>query len=161
MKNQIKIPDNFEIDKIENGTIYLKEKDVIPKNWNECVNTYASGELEAISSLSIVTTIKNPIVGTRNYNILPKGLGDPMLALCQLLVCRNAYWKIDDDWKPKPCPDEEVYVIHTTVGEKVVKDYDYISPASDSHILSFRTSEIRDKFYNNFKDLIEQAKVLL
>lgn len=31
----------------------------------------------------------------------------------------------------------------------------------DSEILSFQTSEIRDKFLNNFRDLIEQAKELL
>jgi hypothetical protein len=156
MKNQIKIPDNFEVDKIENGVIYLKEKDVIPRNWNECVNTYASGELEAINNLSIVTTIKNPIVGTRNYNILPKGLGYPMLALCQLLVCRNAYWKGDCNWKPDWTSKDDKFII-TACNNNIVREpwscYNYI--------LAFRTAEIRDEFYNNFKDLIEQAKELL
>jgi hypothetical protein len=157
MENQIKIPDNFEIYKIENGTIYLKEKDAIPKNWEECVNTYGIKELEAINNLSIVTTIDIPIVSSRNHDILPKGLGYPMLALCQLLVCRNAYWKIDNNWKPDWSDSKTKY----TIGRVEGKIKANVTNIDNSRILVFRTPEIRDTFYENFKDLIEQAKELL
>jgi hypothetical protein len=48
-----------------------------------------------------------------------------------------------------------------TVGRDINKSYTYCYNNSTSHALSFRTAEIRDKFYDNFKDLIEQAKELL
>jgi hypothetical protein len=150
MKNKITLPDNFEIDKIENGTIYLKEKDVIPKNWNECVNTYGIGEFDYINI---------PIVN--DYNVLPKGLGNPILALCKLLICRNAYWKKDNNWNPKISRNDVVYVIYTNNVGVITRDYQYCVNFLRASILSFRTPEIRDEFYNNFKDLIEQAKELL
>lgn len=77
--------------------------------------------------------------------------------------CRDAYWKIageelglDKPWKPVWDESEDLYTIHTFNGE--------IRLSGTSHrnaILVFPTEEMREAFYENFKDLIEQCKELL
>ena len=82
----------------------------------------------------------------------------------KLLICRDAYWKIlgeemglgkswEPDWKHGK---DKFYCICTTEGEIVLGEW-YI----DNKILAFPTIEMRDIFYENFKDLIEQCKSLL
>ena len=73
-----------------------------------------------------------------------------------LLVCRDAYWKIAGDWKPDWKDLSEKYCISCFGGEVQVDTYHSLS-----HILSFPTAEMRDAFYENFKDLIESCKELL
>jgi hypothetical protein len=161
MKNKITLPDNFEIDKIENGVIYLKEKyKIFPKTWEECVY-YNLGNYEGINDHSKIVNVQAVSFSPISHNIIPKGLAKPILALSQLLVCRNAYWKIDNNWNPKISRNDVVYVIYTNNVGVITRDYQYCVNFLRSSILSFRTPEIRDKFYDNFKDLIEQAKELL
>ena len=82
----------------------------------------------------------------------------------KLRICRNAYWKIageqiglgkpwEPDWKHGK---DKFYCICTTEGEIVLGEW-YI----DNKILAFPTIEMRDAFYENFKDLIEECKELL
>lgn len=78
-------------------------------------------------------------------------------ALQQLIICRNAYWKIDDDWKPNFLDDELVKYCIVTCNDEVISDCCWQANA----ILVFRTEEIRDVFYDNFKDKIEECKCLL
>ena len=88
-----------------------------------------------------------------------------LLALRKLLICRNAYWKIVGEemglgkpWEPEYVTliDNNYHTIQTFNGE--------IDKSGTSHrnaILAFPTVEMRDAFYENFKDLIEQCKELL
>ena len=78
-----------------------------------------------------------------------------MLALCQLLICRNAWWK-QLGWKPDwEKPEEKHCIVFKCDGvEKQVKTY-------ESCILAFPKYEVRDKFLETFRDLIEEAKELL
>lgn len=73
----------------------------------------------------------------------------------RLLICRDAYWKIAGDWEP--CFGEAfIYAIGTcygTVEKRMV--------TGGSGILLFPTEEMRDAFYENFKDIIKQCKELL
>ena len=82
----------------------------------------------------------------------------------RLILCRDAYWKIageemglgkpwEPDWKHGK---DKFYCICTTEGEIVLGEW-YI----DNKILAFPTEKMRDAFYGNFKDLIEQCKELL
>ena len=84
--------------------------------------------------------------------------------LQMLLVCRDAYWKIageemglgkpwEPDWKHGK---DKFYCISTSEGEIVLGEW-YI----DNKILAFPTEEMRDAFYENFKELIEECKELL
>ena len=85
--------------------------------------------------------------------------------LYKLLICRDTYWKIageqmglDKPWEPQfencSIPHYCIFINHR--GE-VLNDCFYGSRC----LLAFPTKEMRDVFYENFKDLIEQCKELL
>ena len=84
--------------------------------------------------------------------------------LQKLLLCRDAYWKIageeiglskpwEPDWRNETKPKYTIVINEN----KLVKHY----ALTHNHILAFPTEEMRDVFYENFKDLIEQCKELL
>ena len=81
----------------------------------------------------------------------------------QLINARNAYWKIagkemglDKPWEPNWTTFEGMPAIFR-FRYNIVCDY-----IKDYHcLLVFPTIEMRDTFYENFKDLIEQCKELL
>ena len=84
--------------------------------------------------------------------------------LFRLLMCRDAYWKIagkqlglDKPWKPEwTNTNSNKYCIYY-VGDEIKKQ-----PMLEvHHFLAFPTPEMRDAFYDNFKNLIEQCKELL
>lgn len=82
----------------------------------------------------------------------------------RLRICRNAYWKIageemglDKPWGPDwTDAGESKYCIVNKEGiiDKWIQKTIYKT-------LAFPTEEMRDAFYENFKDLIEQCKKLL
>ena len=81
----------------------------------------------------------------------------------QLLICRDAYWKIAGEelglGKPwEPDSDTEVYNIYLYRGKMNVSCSYCVG---NCNILEFPTEEMRDAFYENFKELIEQCKELL
>ena len=161
-KKTITVPDGWEFDYWdERGNIVLKEKKKeMPKTWLKCL--YSIGDVEYIEEDSEINkcnindqSYDGRLFDNCDHNLLPYGLGKPMLALCQLLVCRNAWWK-QLGWKPNWTDNNDKYCISTYNGK--------ISPqilSSTSSILSFPTKEVRDQFLDTFKDLIEEAKELL
>ena len=87
-------------------------------------------------------------------------------ALIKLKVCRDAYWKIAGEemglgkpWEPDWLSGrkEEKYCIATQNNEI----WHHFSEYGGNEILAFPTIEMRDTFYENFKDLIGQCKELL
>ena len=77
-------------------------------------------------------------------------------SLRELLLFRDAWWKMADDWKP----DWEEYDIKFCL--QVMNNEIYSCDREVlSCILAFPTAEMRDAFYENFKDLIEICKELL
>ena len=136
------VPDGWEFDRIDDsGNIVLKEKKKeLPKTFDKCWDII---ETENLSNFSIDTTV-------------PDGMVKPMRALCQLLVCRNAWWK-QLGWKPDWTDKyTEKYCIFYLCGR-----VDTIISNCMSYILAFPTAEVRDKFLETFRDLIEEAKELL
>lgn len=81
---------------------------------------------------------------------------DLLCKLQVLLICRDAYWKIADDWKPEFRFGKKKHCVMT-------KDNKVISATVEetNRILVFPTEEMRDAFYENFKELIENCKELL
>jgi hypothetical protein len=77
-----------------------------------------------------------------------------------LLICRQAYWKIAGEemglGKPWEPTTETVYGISRTAN-LICQTHRY----GNSKILEFPSKEMRDEFYENFKDLIEACKTLL
>lgn len=108
------------------------------------------------------------ILGIRSYfepEIRNVTTGESLLfsKLIRLKRCRDAYWKIagdkmllDGPWKPDWNDLNRKYFISLTCDGIGLYD-DFRNP----QILTFPTEEMRDAFYKNFKDLIEQCKELL
>ena len=72
----------------------------------------------------------------------------------QLLVCREVYRQ---GWKPDWTNANENKYCIVNVNNK-------IKPSTNvafNNVLSFQSAEIRDKFLENFRDLIEEAKELI
>lgn len=78
-------------------------------------------------------------------------------SLQQLLICRDAWRKIDNNWKPNYKRDSFKYSI-CCVKDKINSD---CSTFDSNVILTFRTAAIRDKFFETFRDLIEKCKELI
>lgn len=147
-RKKITIPDGWEFDRLENGEIILKTKNPsLPNTWEECLCVVD----EVVSFVQDKKTITDA-----DFPSLPKGMGKPMLALCQLLICRNAWWKVLD-WKPDWEDGEAAKFVIEGYGNRVICN----AYGKMRRILVFPTEETRDKFLETFKDLIEEAKELL
>ena len=90
--------------------------------------------------------------------------GHLLTSLQKLFICRDAYWKIAGEkmelgkpWEPDWTNlDQLKYCIWVDVGEFVT-----MTNVRGQHILAFPTEEMRDAFYENFKELINSCKELL
>ena len=133
--------------KVENDKlIILKKKPVYPKTYRGCFYTLYGHTNDAFN-LSGVTDEEYGLIS--NFIILKR--------------CRDAYWKIageemglDGPWVYDMSKDEFSYAISY--------QYGYIQKNEIRHknsILIFPTAEIRDAFYENFKELIENCKEFL
>ncbi len=152
-QKKITLPKGWEIDKVEGNEIILKEsKEELPKTWFECLCKF-KGDLEYIDSSSNIISHDLDGFFPSDENLLPKGLGKPMLALCKLLICRDVYRQ---GWKPNWNDNSEKYSI-----KNFNNDLDKEGILRSARILSFQSKEIRDKFLENFQDLIEEAKELI
>jgi len=144
-------PEGYEIDK-ENSTfekIVFKKINELPKTWEDL--KYIGGAYMSI--FSNVTTINSVKTDSSAKNIFPtKELAEAALALAQLLQLRDRY---NGDNKGFIFGKSNYCI---TVSNNSISKYCdiYIQ-----QVLAFRTIELRDEFYNNFKELIEIAKPLL
>jgi hypothetical protein len=134
---EYKIVDGYEVDKIENGKIILKPiKPKYPTTYDECCDILNANEFVEYELMT-------------NF---PK-----------LINARNAYWKIAGEelglgkpWEPDWNSLDKKHNIYNYRGV-ITLNFTVI----DRCILVFPTEEMRDAFYENFKDLIEQCKELL
>ena len=127
---------------INTDTIKLvKKQPQYPKTYEECCKI-----------------LKKPI-----DNFISKGAGYKagLLSTFQkLLICRDAYWKIageqmglEKPWEPKSTEMSHAIVCRD--------DGDFLLHRRTRAILNFPTEEMRNAFYGNFKDLIEECKDFL
>ena len=105
------------------------------------------------------------------YDTIPsykfeEDLRDLLENLRKLIICRNTYWKIagEEMGLSKPwdstygCGEWGYWIGYDVNANKI---YCQDSRILLNHLLVFPTEEMRDAFYENFKDLIEQCKELL
>lgn len=151
----IQIPEGFEIDK-EKSTfekiIFKKKVLDWPKNWEDLKEL--SGNY--INKDSIIQTACECSTNAVNKNVVPtESLAKAILALCQLLQLRNYVWKnICNNYTFKP--GNNAFVVATNNNNFIVY---FIGEGN--RILVFPTRLIAEKFLNQYKDLIEEAKELL
>lgn len=151
-----KIPEGFEFEKVENDEIILKpKKKEFPKTYEECC------EVLGISELPYMVYTWN-----RNEDV-EVVLLEPQVTLLQqleklrrIITCRDAYWKLADDWSFNigGNSQETVYAI-TICGTGILRDFYHA--LNCNRILVFPTEDMRDAFYEKFRDLIDECKELL
>jgi len=106
------------------------------------------------TSLSQIVNMSESSTHGGNKNTWPtKEEADAALALSQLCQWRDKY---NEGWKPNWDNNDAKNVIYVASNE-LTKD----SARNYQHVLAFKSREIRDKFFNDFEELIEVAKPLL
>ena len=153
-------PEGYEIDK-ENSTFecikFKPIEDKLPRTWEEYCKTHPVVKKEyfvtgtSVCSNTVPNRFRDAML---DKNLLPsRELVEAILALCQLIQLRDCY---NDGWEPDWTTGSIKYIIAPS-RNRVIRYHAWV----DNKILAFKTEEIRDQFFENFKDLIEIAKPLL
>ena len=146
---EIVLGDRFEL-KIIDGKYYaVRKKPIYPTTYADCCDI-----------LGFKNRNKNVQQFLNSCDLYDFEL---MTKLSMLKVCRDTYWKLAGEqmglgkpWEPDWNESKPKYTI-AVIENKLVKHY-----ALTQHcILAFPTEEMRDAFYENFKEIIEQCKELL
>ena len=159
---KLAIPDGYEFDRVGNGEVILKKKEQeFPDTWEECLcvvnDVEQIDESACIMDYTVDMLQDHHTIDETDLSFLPLGLGKPMLALCQLLVCRNAWWK-QLGWKPDWVDRKRLkHCIHSDGFSTT----DITRHSTFPRILAFPTEDTAIKFRNTFRNLIEEAKELL
>lgn len=146
----------------ENGNVIEAEKIVLdkkkpkwPKTYKECckILNLPVRDLDILDNMLDTTEI-----------IYNKNLDRLLNSFRKLLICRDAYWKIAGEemglgkpWSINPhIPCH--YMVHLRPEMELKKLCGCLNGPA---ILAFPTKEMRDAFYENFRELIEDCKELL
>ena len=170
LKHEAILPEGY-VFKDENGNIINATKIVMekkeknyPKTYEECCKILG---VDPNNFLTITNCYEGEVETTDYERVLLNNLA----SLWELRICRDAYWKLAGEemglgkpWKPDWENSEErrysivniegdINLLETTLTKWVLK--------VTNKILVFPTIKMRDAFYENFKDLIENCKELL
>lgn len=150
-------PEGYEIDK-ENSTfekiVFKKKSDGKPRTWMEYCDTHPHTNEEYCISVNKI--FKSVCDNKRSYNefgYMPKREACAFVAFMKLRQLRKAWigdWKLD--WND----NSTKYAICVYYCDIVVWNTRTIC-----FPLSFPTEEMANEFIECFKDLLEQAKILL
>ena len=132
---------DYEIEVRDGKTYAVKKKPVYPKTLPDCCK--------------IINNICDYQLCGHKHRLL--------LDFQNLLICRDAYWKIvgeqmglDKPWEPDWDSTDNKFVIQCLDNKARFWESSRLN-----HVLAFPTPEMRDAFYENFKELIEYCKELL
>ena len=163
LKHEAILPEGY-VFKDENGNIINATKIVLekkekmyPKTSEECCKILG---VDPYNFLTITNCYEGE-VETTNYE---RSLSSKFASLWELRIYRDAYWKIAGEEIGLGKPWEPDWKKGTQSKYCICNNSDNIKKISlffDNAILSFPTSEMRDAFYENFKEIIEYCKELL
>ena len=149
----LELPDGYQFTD-ENGNVIEAKKIVLEKKKKEYPKTYE----ECLK-----------ILGIKLSDCYIQGYKSPLLEdLQELLICRDAYWKIAGEemglgkpWEPDYDSGVDkfgiVYFDSTIMRTGALHRWE----RHLNKVLEFPTEEMRDAFYENFKVEIESCKELL
>ena len=152
---EIVLGDNFEL-KIREGKYYaIRKKILYPKTYEECCRIVnADPYIRLKYDLSDGQKYSYDVDNLQHYENIRK-----------LLICRDAYWKIAGEqmglgkpWEPSWQKTEERKFCIIRRSDNVVTKWETNTIV---RFLVFPSEEMRDTFYENFKDLIIDCKELL
>lgn len=139
----------------DDKNLEIKKMLPIPNTWEEFKENYPIKKGECFSSTSGEIIEYEVRIGTHRLDIdktaLPsREYAEAVIALCQLIQLRDAY-----NQEEIPINGTKYIIYNTIIGiRKTVVTH-------SCPVLSFKTAKLRDRFFDNFKDLIETAKILL
>ena len=156
----IHCPDGY-IFKDENGNVINTQKIILEKKKKEYPKTYEEC-CRIVNANPCIRLVYNLSDGQKYYH------DEDNLYLYEnfrrLKICRDAYWRIagqemglDKPWEPKLDNNEMIYYVYNVWG----KVYESEGLEFENQIFAFPTAEMRDAFYENFKELIQSVKELL
>ena len=158
--------DDYEIEVRDGKTYAVKKKPKYPTTYAECCEVLVGRKPNPYEiSFDKMELCLVDLDNTQNIDFQNPYLSQ-LNSLFRLLMCRDAYWKIAGEemglgkpWKPDWLSGrkEEKYCIATQNNEI----WHNFSEYGGNEILAFPTIEMREAFYENFKDLIEKCKELL
>ena len=142
---EYKIPDGYEITEVSKNTIFIKPiKPKYPTTYEECCD-----------KTNFKGGFKEMLLSDDEYSLY--------ISFIKLKRCRDAYWKIagdemglDKPWEPD-LENEELYCIQNYNKQITISR----TNTAFNKILIFPFEEMRDAFYENFKNEIEECKELL
>jgi len=150
---KIQAPEGYEIDR-ENSTfekiVFKKVENELPKSWEDL---YGVGGWFVDFHSDVVTSGSMRTADSVKNRFPTKEEAEACLALAQLCQLRDRY---NDGWKPNWDDGGEKHCVYFHDNE-INSAYTY----SSHRVLTFKTQELRDKFLENFRGLIETAKPLL
>jgi hypothetical protein len=157
------IPDGYEFFGIndDNKVVLTKIQPKYPKTYEECCDVLGTYPIYNNPNLCICEWHPETRERHEYYSKLAN-LSQEWVVFMKLLICRDAYWKIAGEQmglgKPwKQDYDDRCFIIANNEGN--IHTYEY--HGSNNVILAFPTEEMRDAFYENFKELIEECKEFL
>ena len=142
------LPEGY-IFKDENGNVINATKIVLEKEKKEYPKTYEE-------CCKVMNYCCNPVATKTTHK------EDLIRKFQFLLLYRDAYWKIagEEMGLGKPWENSRYEIVYGICRDEgnIVKRDDYWG---DTHLFEFPIREMRDAFYENFKELIESVKELL
>lgn len=150
---KIQVPEGYDDVKFnkETNQIEFIKKDNRPKSWEEYCKQVK--HTDCYISIHGMVTCSNRLSVPRYNEFDTREEAEAFIALGKLIQLRKSWI---GDWKPDWKDDTCKYVIEGYSGK--------ISTNFHTHahmLLSFPTKDLRDEFLNIFRDLIEEAKILL
>lgn len=138
-KTELVLGDDFEIIN-EDGKILVvrKKTSIFPKDYEKCYDIL-------YPTRGCDREIQEKLIYQRALSALDK-----------LIICRNSYWMLDDNWKPDWKDNYQKKYTIAIYQDEISKT----SGANVNRIFAFSSAEIRDDFYENFKDLFETIRIL-
>lgn len=156
----IDIPEGMQLDqevfKKENRISWVPIEPQYPKTWEEIHNKILKGKIcYYIDETSEIIKVPNMIdksYYSKNYH-LTKERANAFLHLQMLITARDCY---NDGWIADWTDDTNKYIIYNSNNSITKNNF-----CSSACVLNFKTEEIRDIFFENFKEEIEIAKELI
>lgn len=131
------IPEGWEFAGYENGEIKIRKiEPELPTDYEKALGAVKVSEIRSL--------------------LVPSGMHGAVSALCKLLIYRNAWWE-KLGWRPDFGNGLVAKYIIENCGGRITTGISGMGYA----LLFFPTEEVRDKFAETFRDLIEEAKELL
>ena len=165
-QNVWELPDGYQfVD--ENGNVINatkialeKKKPEYPKTYEECCKVFGLNHYLGISWNSY--DVYSGAIDSLSEQI--EDIAKKLEVLSKLLLCRAAYWKIAGEemglgksWEPDWTNYNDYKFVIGVFENEIIKCYNTLA----QYVLAFPTEEMRDAFFDNFKEEIEKCKELL